>query len=124
MAKEKTNKRKAEEPKQEKQDVAEVGAMCNDKRCPIHGNLKTRGRNFMGHVIRIKDKRVVIEFERFVYIKKYERYEKRKTRIHAHLPDCMASNVKVGDYVLVAECRPLSKIMHHVLISNKEEEKK
>lgn len=120
MAREKTNKRKAEEPKQD----AAAEALCNDKRCPIHGNLATRGRTFRGHVIRIRDKRVVIEFERFVYIKKYERYEKRKTRIHAHLPNCTASNLKVGDYVLVAECRPLSKIIHHVLISNKEEEKK
>jgi small subunit ribosomal protein S17 len=98
----------------EQKDIA--GASCTDRKCPMHGNLKTRGRSFRGYVVKISSKRVVIEFERSVYIQKYERYEKRKTRIHAHLPDCMASKVKIGGYALVAECRPLSKMIHHVLI--------
>jgi ribosomal protein S17 len=35
----------------------------------------------------------------------------------------MASKVKVGDYVLITECRPISKIKHHVLLSKVGEEK-
>ena len=37
---------------------------CIDKNCPFHGNLKTRGRIFEGHVIKKYSKRIVIEFER------------------------------------------------------------
>lgn len=108
-------KQKIQEEKKGLEKIA--GASCNDKKCPIHGNLKTRGRTFRGYVIRVGDKRLLIEFERVAYIQKYERYEKRRTRIHAHLPDCMASKIKVGDYVMIRECRPLSKIIHHVLVS-------
>lgn len=114
---------KQEQEKQDKKEMEDgkvsekVGTICHDKKCPFHGNLATRGRSFKGYVTKIFPKRIVIEFERFVYVPKYERYEKRKTRLHAHLPDCLASQVKIGDYVSVKECRPLSKIKHHVLIS-------
>ena len=57
----------------------------------------------------------MIEFERTFYIKKYERYMRKKTRLHARLPACM-QDVEVGDYVEIQECRPLSKIIHFVLI--------
>ncbi|MEM3405650.1 MAG: 30S ribosomal protein S17 [Candidatus Pacearchaeota archaeon] len=89
---------------------------CNDKDCPIHGYLKVRGRKFEGYVIKKFPRRIVIEFERTVYIKKYERYLKKKTRLHARLPKCMEEKVKIGDYVLIQECRPLSKIIHFVLL--------
>jgi len=61
-------------------------------------------------------RRVVIEFERMIYVRKYERYAKEKTRIHARLPDCMKEEVNVGDIIKVQECRPLSKIIHFVVI--------
>ncbi|MFH8110199.1 MAG: 30S ribosomal protein S17, partial [Candidatus Aenigmatarchaeota archaeon] len=38
----------------------------------------------------------------------------RRTRVYAHLPPCL--DVKVGDKVKIAECRPLSKIKHFVVI--------
>ena len=47
-----------------------------------------------------------------IYISKYERYAKKKTKIHARLPDCQKESVNIGDYVQVQECRPLSKIIH------------
>ena len=59
-------------------------------------------------------KRVVIEFERVVYIPKYERYYKKKTRLHARIPEGM--HIQPGDYVKVQECRPLSKITHFLVI--------
>lgn len=89
---------------------------CNDKKCHIHGNVSVRGRKFKGHVVKIYEKKVTIEFERFIYIPKYERYAKTKTRLHAHLPDCLASQIKLGDAIEIGECRPLSKMIHHVVL--------
>ena len=100
-----------------KEEKKLVGAACKDIDCPVHGNLSVRGRSFEGTVIKKFDKRLTIEFERMVYIPKYERYAKSKTKIHARLPRCMEENVKVGDLIKVQECRPLSKIIHFVFIS-------
>ncbi len=74
----------------------------------------TRGRVFQGGVTKKFPKRVVVEFERITYIPKYERFLKNKTKLHARIPEGM--NVNVGDYVKVQECRPLSKIIHFVVI--------
>ena len=89
---------------------------CNDIDCPTHGGLKVRGRNFQGTVIRKFNKRVTIEFERSVYVRKYERFASYKTKIHARLPKCMEGKIQIGDYIKVQECRPLSKIIHFVVI--------
>ena len=89
---------------------------CNDKFCPIHGGMKVRGRSFQGTVIRKFPKRVVIEFDRTLYIKKYERYSKRKTKLHARLPLCMFADIQLGDYIEITECRPISKIIHFIVI--------
>ena len=93
-----------------------VGTMCKDKSCPVHGNLKTRGKIFEGIVVSKFSKRISIEFERMIYVKKYERYAKAKTKIHARLPDCMENQIHVGDLIKIQECRPLSKIIHFVVI--------
>jgi len=76
--------------------------------------ISTRGRTFEGFVAKRFPSRVVIEFDNPVYVPKYERFFRKKTRIHAKLPSNM--DVEVGDYVKVQECRPLSKIIHHVVI--------
>lgn len=89
---------------------------CHDKDCPIHGNLKLRGRTFKGFVVGKHDKRIAIEFERMIYVKKYERYAKTKTKIHARLPRCMEKEVFIGDLVKVKECRPLSKIINFAFL--------
>jgi len=82
----------------------------------INQSLSTRGRIFEGTVTRKFPKRIAIEFERTLFIKKYERFAKKKTRIHARLPDQMADQIQIGDLVQVQECRPLSKIIHAVVI--------
>jgi small subunit ribosomal protein S17 len=51
-----------------------------------------------------------------IYIKKYERYAKSRTKVHARLPICIEKNISVGDLVQIKECRPLSKIIHCVVI--------
>ncbi len=90
---------------------------CKDRFCPIHGDkkLKIRGRIFKGIVIKQLPGRVTIQFERMLKIPKYERYEKRRTKIHARLPDCMKNDVAVGDLIEVAETRPISKMIHFVV---------
>ena len=90
--------------------------VCDDRECWEHGNLKVRGRMFKGYITRKFPRRIAIEFERTTYIRKYERYLKKKTRIHARIPRCKEEEVKLGDYVLVGECKPLSKIIHFVYI--------
>ena len=77
--------------------------------------IRTRGRTFEGEVIKKFPTRVVIEFERMVYVRKYERYAKAKTKIHARLPLELSKEVQIGDLVQVQECRPLSKIIHFIV---------
>ena len=76
--------------------------------------VSTRGRVFEGYVTKKFPTRVVIEYERTIFIPKYERYQKKKSRIHARLLGNI--EVDVGDYIKVQECRPLSKIIHHIVI--------
>ncbi|MBU3923673.1 MAG: 30S ribosomal protein S17 [Nanoarchaeota archaeon] len=90
---------------------------CKDRLCPRHGDrkLKMRGRTFEGTVVKKLSGRVTIQFERMLKLPKYERYEKRKTKIQARLPDCMKDDCDVGDLILVAETRPISKTIHFVV---------
>ncbi|MCD4666382.1 30S ribosomal protein S17 [archaeon] len=88
---------------------------CNDKKCPFHGDVKLRGRIFNGIVIK-KDthKSLTIEFPRLLYLYKYERYEKRRSRIRAHNPECI--NAQIGDKVKIIETKPLSKTKKFVVV--------
>ncbi len=79
-------------------------------------SINPRGKIFEGVVTAKFHKRITIEFERMVYIRKYERYAKSKTKIHARLPVSMENEVNVGDLIRVQECRPLSKIIHFIVV--------
>ena len=104
--------------------VAGTKEICEDINCHIHGGLKVRGKIFKGIVIRKFHKRITIEFERMIYVKKYERYSKSKTKIHARLPVCIEKEINLGDSIKVQECRPLSKIIHFVVIEKVKGEQK
>lgn len=78
--------------------------------------IGTRGRVFEGIITKKFPKRIVMEFERMIYVRKYERYARLKTKIHARLPEIMEKETNVGDLVKVQECRPLSKIIHFIVI--------
>jgi small subunit ribosomal protein S17 len=81
---------------------------CEDKNCPFHGVLSVRGRVFTGTVVSDKmSKTVVVECEHMHKVGKYERYERRTSKLHAHNPPCI--NAHVGDKVKFMECRKLSK---------------
>lgn len=92
---------------------------CNDKKCPWHGTLPIRGRLFIGKVVSDKaDKTAVIRRDFTRYITKYERYERRNTKMMVYNPECI--DAKTGETVKVAECRPLSKTKSFVIIERLE----
>jgi len=96
-------------------DIKHPESSCSDKNCPFHGSIRVRGRSFVGKVIRAKmQNTLIIEFERRVYIKKYERYMRKKTRIKSHNPECIGA--KEGDVVKVIETKPISKTKSSVVV--------
>jgi small subunit ribosomal protein S17 len=93
---------------------------CNDMNCPFHGNLKVRTRIFKGTVISDKmDKTVIINRDFLHFVPKFKRYERRRGRIHSHNPPCI--DAKEGDFVTIAECRPISKTVSFVVVEKSEE---
>lgn len=100
-------------------EVPEPDSICNDPNCPFHGTLPVRGQVLEGVVTSYKaDRTITVERSYYKFINKYERYEKRNSKIKAHKPDCI--NVNIGDTVKIAECRPLSKTKNFVVVGIKE----
>jgi small subunit ribosomal protein S17 len=88
---------------------------CHDRNCPFHGDIKVHGRIFTGVVISDKMQRTAtVEWGWKKLVKKYERYEPRRSRVKAHNPDCL--NVQNGDVVRLGETRPLSKTKSFVIL--------
>ena len=88
---------------------------CDDRNCPFHGTLSIRGRVLDGVVISTKmDKTVVVRRDYLHYVPKLKRYERRRSHIPVHNPPCI--NVKEGDLVKIAECRPISKTVSFVVV--------
>ncbi len=81
---------------------------CNDPRCPIHGQLKTRGARLAGLVVSSKAKKTaIVKMDYTLYTYKFERYLRKHSRVAAHNPECI--NAKPGDLVNLAETRRISK---------------
>lgn len=88
---------------------------CIDIHCPFHGTLRIRGKILEGVIVSAKaQKTAIVERTYFHYIPKYERYERRHSRIAAYNPECISA--KEGDKVKIAECRPLSKTKAFVVV--------
>ncbi|MCS3924749.1 30S ribosomal protein S17 [Methanosalsum natronophilum] len=101
-------------------DIPAPQEECDDANCPFHGSLKVRGQVLSGKVISDKmAKSVVIQKSHEKLVKKYQRYEKRQSKIHAHNPPCI--DAQVGDMVTIAECKPLSKTKSFVVIKAEEQ---
>jgi small subunit ribosomal protein S11e len=82
-----------------------------DKKCPFTSNVSIRGKILKGVVISTKMQRTIIVRRDYLhYVPKYNRYEKRHRNLPAHISPAL--NVKIGDIVLIGECRPLSKTVH------------
>ncbi len=75
----------------------------------------TRGRTFTGKVISSKmAKTAKIQWDRRSYLYKYERYQKKKSSVMAHVPEGI--NIAIGDTVRIAECRPISKTKNFIIV--------
>ncbi len=93
---------------------------CGDKNCPTHGTLRVRGSILEGKVVSKKAKNTVtVERNYLNYVPKYERYERRTNKIHAHLPVCMHDDINVGDTVIIGECRRISRNKTFVVVKKK-----
>lgn len=114
---------------QAKEKVRNIGVqvnppknVCNDKNCVFHGSLSVRGKIFEGVVVSDKpSKTVTVQWERTVFVPKYERYLKKRSKVHAHNPVCI--NAKEGDRVKIMECRKLSKTKSFTVIEKYESDK-
>lgn len=58
-------------------------------------------------------KSVIVEVERIEKDQKYHRFHRLRSRIPAHVPDCI--KVEKGSMVQITECRKLSKTKSFVV---------
>jgi len=87
----------------------------NENNNPFNGSLTIRGKLFEGIVINAKaNGTVVIERESQINFTKFKRFGRSKNKIHAHVPSNL--NVQEGNYVMAAECRPISKSVSFVVV--------
>jgi small subunit ribosomal protein S17 len=95
---------------------------CTDKKCPFHGQLSVKKELFRGTVIK-KDANhsATIEWHYSHPVPKYERHEIRRSRLRVHNPPCI--DAQIGQQVLAAKTRPLSKVKNHVIIQIIKKEK-
>ncbi len=96
--------------------IEKPDAPCTDGNCPFHSKLKLHGRRLSGVVASARMRRTAnIIIERMEKSAKYERYERRRSKLKAHNPECISA--REGDRVDVIECRPLSKTKHFVIVN-------
>jgi small subunit ribosomal protein S17 len=88
---------------------------CEDAYCPFCGVLSVRGKMITGTVVSAKAKKMVVVSREYPRpVPKYKRYMRSRSKVHAYLPGCI--DVKEGDEVKIAECKPLSKTISFVVI--------
>ncbi|MBM3906163.1 MAG: 30S ribosomal protein S17 [Thaumarchaeota archaeon] len=81
-------------------------------------HLSVRGKLFEGKVVSAKNKNtVVIQRENPLYITKTKRYARSKSTIHAY--KLAKQEIKEGDIVVAAECRPIAKSVSFVVVEVK-----
>ncbi|MHA1521994.1 MAG: 30S ribosomal protein S17 [Promethearchaeota archaeon] len=103
--------------------VVEPTNICEDPNCPFHGKLSLRGRILLGKVVSTKMRgTIVIQRDFDYYVPKYQRYERRRSKIKAHLPSCI--EVSEGDMVRVSQCRKLAKTVDFVVVEKISKEEK
>jgi len=91
---------------------------CNDESCPFHGDTRIRGKITQGIVVSKKSKNTVIIRRDYVqFVKKYQRYERRNTRLACHLPECLTQEIEIGDLVRVGESRKISKTKAFIVLN-------
>ena len=89
-----------------------------DQLNPFNGSLPVRGSVIVGTIVSAKMQgTAIVEKQHQRTVPKYERIEKRTRRYAAHVPSNI--DVHVGDEVVIAECRPLSKTVAFVVVENR-----
>lgn len=89
-----------------------------DKFNPFNGTLPVRGHTIVGTVVSKKMQgTVIVEKAHSRMVQKYQRYATITRRYPAHLPSNI--DVDVGDEVMIAECRPVSKTVAFVVVENR-----
>jgi small subunit ribosomal protein S17 len=97
-------------------DVKPPEKACEDPKCAWHGKVSLRGRVFSGTVKSAKARHsAVVRWDYHSPVRKYERYERKHTKITVHNPPCI--HAREGDTVVIAECRPLSKTKSFIIVS-------
>ena len=97
--------------------VAPVGKECNDSSCPFHGDTRIRGKITQGVVVSKKSRNsIIIRMDYVQFVKKYQRYERRNSRLSCHLPECLRNEVDIGDTVRVGESRKISKTKAFIVL--------
>lgn len=90
---------------------------CDDKYCPFHGTTRIRGKITTGRVVSKKSHNTAIIRQDYTqFVKKYQRYERRNSRISCHLPECLHYDINVGDLVIVGESRKISKTKAFIIL--------
>jgi small subunit ribosomal protein S17 len=77
-----------------------------------------------GTILKITKPVAIIKFERLKFFPKYERFTKKTSKIHARIPAELIGKLNLNDQVIIAECRPLSKTVRHIVVSVKNKENK
>jgi len=96
---------------------------CDDKNCPIHGQISVRGKLLEGTVFRKKSaKTAYIKMEEKKFIPKYERYLTVSHKKAVHCPECM--DISVGDVVLCGETKKISKTKSFVIMKKQTQTQK
>mgnify|MGYP001036226018 CR=1 FL=1 len=95
----------------------------------MHGSIRVRGMVVAGKVVSTRmRKSVVVERDLVKPVSKYKRKARVKSKLHAHLPECI--KVDVGDEVEIGQTRKISKTKGWVVLrvikskSQKREEEK
>lgn len=95
---------------------------CEDIKCPFHGTIAVKKELIRGKVVkRDINHSATIMWSKSRHIPKYERFEEKNFKLRVHNPACI--NAKIGDNVVAAKTRPLSKTKHHVIIGFVDEKK-
>ena len=65
------------------------------------------------------ERTIIVRRDYLNYVPKFKRYERRRSNVAAHSPPCL--EIKTGDKVKLAECRPICKTVSFVVIEKLEE---
>jgi small subunit ribosomal protein S17 len=81
----------------------------------VNNTDQTSSRQVYGSVTSVKmDKTITVRVERQLKHPLYKKYIRRSTKMHAHDEENLC---KEGDFVIIEECRPISKTKTWRLVS-------